>query len=117
MWTRSSGRDWRTVVKRMLCGLALCASFACSQSPTAPSTTQSVASELRWNVMSASCAATTTPSPQPNFSAASIAHEGDGSVIASWPWTSSSGRPGLLYARFVRENGGWAMCSWDVADV
>lgn len=40
----------------------------------------------------------------------------DGSVVASWPYVAN-GRSVMLYARFVRENGTWAMCSWDTADV
>jgi len=57
----------------------------------------------------------TPPSPPPDFSRASIREQPDGSVIASWLWMTN-GREGTLYARFIRENGGWAMCSWDVVD-
>ena len=37
-------------------------------------------------------------------------------MIAAWPYVLD-GRDVTLYARFVRENGSWAMCSWDTADV
>ena len=40
----------------------------------------------------------------------------DGAVIASWPY-DANGRNQTLYARFIRENGSWAMCSWDIADI
>jgi len=104
-------------VKRSLCCLVLLLAVGCSQSPTAPTSASSIAGQLRWNVMSSSCAPVAPPSPQPDFNTASIVQEPDGSVTASWPRGSSGGREGLLYAHFVRENGGWAMCSWDMADV
>lgn len=99
---------------------ALVAAIACSDnslSPASPSPA-SAATDLRWNVMSTSpgCGALTPPSPQPLFSAASLTNEPDGSLTASWPY-QVNGREVLLYARFVRENGSWAMCSWDTADV
>lgn len=105
----------------LLCVLALAAAIACSDSlsPSSPSPSRaSAAADLRWDVMStsATCTAVTLPSPQPSFGAASITHEPDGSVTASWPY-QANGRDVLLYARFVRENGSWAMCSWDTADV
>ena len=56
------------------------------------------------------------PPAQPEFSTATITSQSDGSVIASWPYQMNN-RPATLYARFVRENGGYAMCSWDVADI
>lgn len=94
---------------------ALIAACACS-SPTAPSRDVDFASQLSWRVLATSCGLTAVPSPQPEFGAASIHHEADGSVIASWPYVLN-GREVRLYARFVRENGAWAMCSWDTADV
>jgi hypothetical protein len=90
--------------------------IGCSQSPTAPTSAPSIATQLRWNVTSTSCAPVTMPPSQPEFSTATITQEGDGSVIASWPYLVND-RSTTLYARFVRENGGWAMCSWDVADI
>jgi hypothetical protein len=56
------------------------------------------------------------PSPQPQFSAARISPQSDGSVTASWPY-EHNGRTVTLYANFIRENGEWAMCSWDTVDV
>ena len=56
------------------------------------------------------------PPAQPEFSTATITSQSDGSVVASWPYVVND-REATLYARFVRENGGYAMCSWDVADV
>jgi hypothetical protein len=104
-------------VKRTLCCLMLLFAVGCSQSPTAPtSAPASIAGQLRWNVMASSCATMAPPTPQPEFSSAAIVQEPDGSVTASWSRTNS-GRDVLLYAHFVRENGGWAMCSWDTADV
>jgi hypothetical protein len=77
-----------------------------------------MASQLSWRVMSTSsaCEATSPPSPQPEFSTARISQQSDGSVMASWPHVQN-GRDVMLYAVFVRENGGWAMCSWDTADI
>ena len=40
----------------------------------------------------------------------------DNSLTASWPY-QQNGREVTLYAHFVFEKGGWAMCSWDTADV
>lgn len=52
------------------------------------------------------------PPSQPAFADAKIVTQNDTNVVASWPYQS-----GTLYARFVRENGAWALCSWDIADV
>jgi hypothetical protein len=90
--------------------------IGCSESPTAPTSAAPVAGQLRWNVVAASCAPNTPPSPAPDFSRATIVEQPDGSVMATWQHVVNN-REGILYARFVRENGGWAMCSWDVADV
>ena len=106
------------------CVFALVATIACSDSlsPTSPSSTSpsraSAATALRWDVMStsASCAPASLPSPQPAFSTAVMTNQPDGSVTASWPY-QLNGREVTLYAHFVRENGSWAMCSWDTADV
>ena len=100
----------------VICVFALVASFACSESPTSPSRSPGVAGQLRWDVVSASCAPVTPPTPQPEFSAASIAMRSDNSLTASWPY-QQNGREVTLYAHFVFEKGGWAMCSWDTADV
>jgi hypothetical protein len=90
--------------------------IGCSQSPTAPTAAPPIAAQLQWSVTSASCAPVSQPPSQPEFSAATIVQEPDGSVIASWPYLRND-RSATLYARFVKENGGWAMCSWDFADV
>lgn len=99
-----------------ICVFTLVAAIACSDSPTAPSRSGAVAGQLRWDVVSTSCAPVTAPSPQPDFNTASITMQPNGSVTASWPYTEN-GRSVTLYAHFVRENGAWAMCSWDTADV
>ena len=101
----------------LICVCALLAASACS-SPTGPTREVDFASQLSWGVLStsSSCAAATAPSPQPSFSSARIQQQADGSVIASWPHVLN-GRDVTLYARFVRENGSWAMCSWDTADI
>jgi hypothetical protein len=105
-------------VKRTLIGLALSIAIGCSQSPTAPtSSSAAIAGQLRWNVMSASCGPVTPPPAQPAFSAATITEKPDGSVTASWAHVTTNNREVVLYAHFVRENGGWAMCSWDTADI
>lgn len=93
------------------------AACACA-SPTEPTREVDLASQLSWRVLStsSSCGAATAPSPQPAFSTARIRSEPDGSVTASWPYVVN-GRDVTLYARFVRENGTWAMCSWDTADI
>ena len=101
---------------RTLCGVMLLFAIGCSQSPTAPTSAPSIAAQLRWNITSASCAPVTMPPAQPEFSTATITSENDGSVTASWPIMQNN-RTAMLYARFVRENGGYAMCSWDVADI
>ena len=101
---------------RTLCGLVLLFAIGCSQSPTAPTSTPAIATQLNWNVVSAACAPSTPPSPAPEFSRATVKEEPDGSVIASWQHVANN-REGILYARFVKENGVWKMCSWDVADV
>jgi hypothetical protein len=106
------------IVKRTLIGLVLAIAIGCSQSPTAPtSSSAALAGQLRWNVMSASCGPVTPPPTQPEFSTATITQGQDGSVTASWRHVTVYNRDVLLYAHFVRENGGWAMCSWDTADV
>ncbi len=56
------------------------------------------------------------PSPLPEVSSASVQVEQDGRLTASWPY-SVNGRSVTLYGIFVRENGEWALCSWDTADV
>lgn len=102
---------------RALCCLSLLVVVGCSQSsPTSPTPSSSVAAQLQWNVTSASCAPVATPPAQPTFAAAQITSQPDGSVIASWPY-DANGRPSTLYARFIRENGLWAMCSWDIVDI
>lgn len=94
----------------------LVAGIACSSSPTAPSQSSGAAVALRWDVVSTSCAPVSAPSPQPDMSNATITTQADGSMLASWPY-EQNGRTVMLYATFVRENGTWAMCSWDTADV
>lgn len=96
---------------------ALVAAWACA-SPTGPTRDVDMAGRLSWRVLStsASCSPAPAPSLQPEFSAARIRNETDGSVTASWPYVLN-GRDVTLYARFVRENGTWAMCSWDTADI
>lgn len=94
---------------------ALIAACACS-SPTAPTRAVDLASQLSWRVLATSCGLTAAPSPPPELGAARIQQEADGSVTASWPYLRD-GREVRLYARFIRENGTWAMCSWDTADV
>ena len=100
----------------LLCVFALVSVVACSTSPTAPSTAPAVNAQLRWDVVSTSCAPVSAPSPLPEIGAATIVTQPDGSVMASWPYVAN-GRSVMLYAKFVRENGTWAMCSWDTADV
>ena len=97
---------------------ALVVACACSTSPTGPTRDVDMASQLSWGVMStsSSCAASPAPSPQPEFSTARITNQPDGSLVASWPHVLN-GRDVTLYARFVRENGTWAMCDWDTADI
>lgn len=97
------------------CVCALIAACACA-SPTGPTREVDLASQLSWRVFATSCGLSTAPSPQPEFSTAKITQQSDGSVTASWPYVLN-GRDVTLYARFVRENGAWAMCSWDTADV
>ncbi|HYB97479.1 MAG TPA: hypothetical protein VEC39_21080 [Vicinamibacterales bacterium] len=103
-------------MKRTLCCVSLLFAMACSQSPTAPTSAPSIAAQLRWNVASTSCAPVGAPPSQPPFTSATIVEEGDGSVVASWPYLHNN-RTSMLYARFVKENGGFAMCSWDIADI
>jgi hypothetical protein len=103
-------------VRILNCVLSLAAAVACSNSPTAPSRAPAVAGQLRWDVVSTTCAPVDTPSPQPDMGSATIVTDADGSLSASWPYVVA-GRSVMLYARFVRENGTWAMCSWDTADV
>lgn len=103
-------------MRRALCCLSLLVAVGCSQSPTAPTSSPSLAAQLQWNVTSAACAPVATPPSQPTFAAATIVSQPDGAVIASWPY-DANGRNQTLYARFVRENGSWAMCSWDIADI
>jgi hypothetical protein len=103
-------------VRVVICVCALVVSTACSNSPTAPTQPGAVAGQLRWDVVSASCAPVVAPSPQPEFSSATITMAPNGTVTASWPYLEN-GRSVTLYAHFVRENGAWAMCSWDTVDV
>jgi hypothetical protein len=101
---------------RILVVLTLLAAVACSQSPTAPTPAGATAAQLRWDVTASSCAPVAPPSPLPDLAASSIEPQADGSVMASWPYTVK-GRQAMLTARFVREGGAWAMCSWDTTDV
>jgi hypothetical protein len=73
---------------------------------------------LSWSALatSPSCDSRSAPSPRPEMSTARIQQQSDGSMMASWPYVLN-GRDVTLYARFVRENGAWAMCSWDTVDV
>jgi len=112
-------------VKRTLCGLILLMAIGCSNSsPTAPTPTQTqppttapgpTVIQLQW-VAASGCGPVTMPPTQPAFSDATITQQGDGSIIASWPYTAN-GRNARLYARFVSENNAYALCSWDIADV
>ena len=104
-------------MRALICGCAIVAVSACS-SPTAPTREVDLASQLSWGVLatSSSCGSMPAPSPQPEFSTARITRQSDGSVMAAWPHVLD-GRDVTLYARFVRENGTWAMCSWDTADI
>jgi hypothetical protein len=105
-------------VRLLLSVCALIAACACS-SPTGPTgliREVDMATQLSWRVVAVSCGLNDTPSPQPDFNTARILNESDGSIVASWPYVVN-GRDVTLYARFVRENGSWALCSWDTADV
>ena len=102
---------------RILMGvMMLVVSAACSNSPTAPSPVNAVAGPLRWDVLATACAPVAPPSSQPDLSHARIQSQSDSVLTASWPYTVN-GRSATLYATFIRENGVWAMCSWDTADV
>lgn len=94
---------------------ALTATFACA-SPTGPTGDVDMASQLNWRLLAVSCGLNAVPSPRPDFGTATITTAADGSLVASWPYVVN-GRNVMLFARFVRENGAWAMCSWDTADV
>lgn len=101
--------------------LLICALFViaagCSNSPTSPTQASAATGPLRWDVMSASCAPVAPPAPLPDVSTASVRiEEDDARLTASWPY-SLNGRSVTLYGTFVRENGAWALCSWDTADV
>ena len=88
----------------------------CSNSPTSPTPASAATGPLRWDLMSASCAPMAPPSPLPEVSSASVQIEQDGRLTASWPY-AVNGRSVTLYGHFVRQNGEWALCSWDTADV
>lgn len=109
-------------MKLLLCSVMLMLAIACSQSPTAPTSaeppTQSGPGvmDLQWDRTAASCGTVAAPPAQPSTSQANIVRQTDTEIVASWP-LQTNGRPSTLYARFVRENSGWALCSWDVADV
>jgi hypothetical protein len=114
-------------VKLTLCGLILMMAIGCSDSPTAPTPTQTTPAPtptasgptvvtLDWAVTAASCGAPAAPPSAPSIASATIVQQSDSSLTATWPY-QSNGRSVTLYARFVRENNRWALCSWDVADV
>ena len=100
----------------LMCVLLLVVSAACSNSPTAPSPVNAVAGPLRWDVLATACPPVAPPSSQPDLSTARIQSQSNNSLTASWPYTVN-GRSATLYATFIRENGVWAMCSWDTADL
>ena len=108
-------------MKRTLCAFVLSFAIGCSSSnsPTSPTQTQPPPTQsgptvlqLSWNVTAQSCAPVTMPPAQPAFADATIVNQTETSLTASWPYQSRT-----LYARFVRENSAWALCSWDIADV
>ena len=103
------------VVRLLICALFVIAA-GCSNSPTSPTPASAAAGPLRWDLMSASCAPMAPPSPLPEVGSASVQIEENGRLTASWPY-SRNGRSVTLYGHFVRENGEWALCSWDTADV
>jgi hypothetical protein len=103
-------------VRVLVSACALVAAIACSDSPTAPTREVDLASQLSWRVLATSCGVSAAPSPQPEFSAARLTTQPDGSLTASWPYVQN-GREMILHARLIRENGAWAVCSWDTADV
>lgn len=94
---------------------ALIAACACAL-PTEPSQDADLASQLSWRVLAVSCGLNAVPSPLPDFSSARITSQADGSLVAAWPFVVN-GRDVTLSARLVRENGAWAVCSWDTSDV
>lgn len=103
-------------MRAFMCVMTLVVSAACSNSPTSPSEVNAAAGPLRWDVLATACAPVAPPSPQPDLSTARIQSQSATSLTASWPY-SINGRSATLYATFMRENGVWAMCSWDTADV
>lgn len=102
-------------MRLLLCALLVSAA-GCSDAPTSPTSAGAVVGPLRWDVMSASCTPMAPPSPTPEVSNASVRLQDDTRLTASWPYTLN-GRSVTLYGHFVRENGAWALCSWDTADV
>jgi hypothetical protein len=109
-------------VTRTLCGFMLLFAIACSKSPTAPTSVEPPTQsgppviDLQWNVAASSCGPV-TPSPvQPSLTTATSVQQTDTTLNAAWPYQSGA-RTGVLYARFVRENNAWALCTWDIADV
>jgi hypothetical protein len=106
---------------RTFCGLMLLFAIGCSDSPTAPTSTEPPTQsgppviQLQW-VTASSCAPVTMPPSQPPFSSATLTQQADGSITASWPIEPAT-RTATLYARFVKESNVWALCTWDIADV
>jgi hypothetical protein len=96
--------------------------IACSKSPTAPTSVEPPTQsgppviDLQWSVAASSCGPVTLPPVQPSLTAATTVEQSETTLSASWPYQSGT-RAGIFYARFVRENNVWALCSWDVADV
>jgi hypothetical protein len=95
--------------------------IGCSKdSPTSPTPAQTqpptqagpAVVQLNWNVTAQSCAPVTVPPAPPAIADARIVSQSETELTAAWPYQSRT-----LYARFVRENSAWALCSWDVADI
>ena len=107
---------------RTLYVFVLLFAIGCSNSPTAPTSVEPPTQsgppviDLQWNVAAASCGPVTPPPAQPSLTAATSVQQTDTTLNAAWPYQSGS-RAGILYARFVRENNAWALCTWDIADV
>ena len=100
--------------------LAVLLLAGCSTSPTSPSAVSSLAPSapnLRWDIVASGCTPTAAPLPLPDPNTVVLSPQSDGSIMASAPYTSPTGRPVLLYARFLETSSGLALCSWDTADV
>lgn len=103
--------------------LWICATtVACSSmptSPTAPTATDTAPriQNMRWDVVAPGCAPSPVPAPTPDPDAANLEPAPQNHLRATWDWSERAGRPTMLIADFVEQDGLLKLCTWDTSDL